>query len=75
MDAPDQDGRKYLEENNQGVQIDSDPLRDDVPGYPSVTTSRYLDGRLAHWRNGIPCSTLPSAGENKALKRSKKRGR
>ena len=74
MEAADKNGSKYLKENNQGVQIDSDPLLDDMPEYSSVATSGYLDGYLPHWRNAIPCSTLPSAGRNNALMRSKKRG-
>jgi hypothetical protein len=74
MEVADKKGGKYLKENNQGVQIDSDPFLDDVPGYLSVATSGHLDGYLPHWRNTIPCSTLLSMGRNKALMRSKKRG-
>ena len=43
MEAADKNGSKYLKENNQGVQIDSDPLLDDMPGYPSVATSGHLE--------------------------------
>jgi len=74
MEAADKNGRKYLKEHNQGVQIDSDPLLDDVPGNSSVATPGRLDGYLPHWRNAIPWPTRPSAGRNKALMRSKKRG-
>jgi len=42
MEATDKDGRKYLEENNQGMQIDSDPFLDDMSGNLSVATPRSL---------------------------------
>ena len=39
MEATDKNGGEYLKENNQGVQIDSDPLLDDMPEYLSVARS------------------------------------
>ena len=74
METADKNGRKYLKENNQGVQIDSDTLREDVTENSSVATPGQLDGYFPHWRNAIPCPTRPSVGRNKALMRSKKRG-
>jgi len=42
MEAADKGGCKYLEENNQGVQIDSDRFFDGMSGNQWVATPRSL---------------------------------